>query len=363
MFLPIRGQSSNAQQTSTPTQSQLPEATQGANVEIGSESNKRGMPEQVSNGLPRLKRNRAISPEQSSSSPVNFFSHETGTLLPTNRHVMDENYDADGSSIASEEECSDVSMDSEDEHYSDYYEDEQNTLSESDVKDLITALQEKDKWIKCQGAILALKKQKNLSNETIDKLISIAQVADNDLEIRRNAIEALEGRTELPENAVKNLIAILSEGNEKLHGDAVRALCDQKTLSEKAIDELISIAQNKNNDLEIRRNAIKVLGEQTQLPESAVKDLIAILIDRNGKLHGNAMCALCVQKNLSQQAIDKLISIAQNTNHSLQIRSRAIEVLEEQEELPENALNALISIKSQQTNAEDQEANSSSEEI
>ncbi len=173
---------------------------------------------------------------------------------------------------------------------------EQPLLPVPTIRGLITLLQDSELW-----------------NPEMDISVDVeGEIQEMVLPAWSPITDMLQIQTSLPEEAVKDLIALLQEGNIVQHA-AIQILDKQSFLSDEAISGLLTLLYHEE---EIQSAAIYTLGNQPSLPSRAVKELIALLRDKNTcwKAARAAAYALANQQFLPNETIESLVILLKNSD-------------------------------------------------
>ncbi|KAM0665070.1 hypothetical protein ACQRIU_006223 [Beauveria bassiana] len=179
----------------------------------------------------------------------------------------------------------------------------------------------------------------DLLGPTHQRLVA-ARLDNDDDDVRGAAVEALGGRSELPEAVLTAVVARLNDGDEDVRGAAVEALCGLSELPEAVLTAVAARLDDDDDDTEVRRAAVEALCGRSELPEAVLKAIAARLNDGHWRVRSAAVKALCGRSELPE-AVLKAIAARLNDGHWF-MRSAAVKALCGRLELPEAVLTAVV---------------------
>ncbi|EJP62258.1 peptidase C14 [Beauveria bassiana ARSEF 2860] len=148
-------------------------------------------------------------------------------------------------------------------------------------------------------------------------LTALAARLDDDDDARGAAVEALCGRSELPE------AARLDDGDENVQGAAIEALDGRSELPDTVL--MAVAARLDYDDWRVRGAAVKALGRRSELPQAVLTAVAARLDDDGDEVRRAAVEALGERSELPEAV---LMAVAARLNHvDWRVRDAAVEVL------------------------------------
>ncbi|KAK4205816.1 armadillo-type protein, partial [Rhypophila decipiens] len=106
-----------------------------------------------------------------------------------------------------------------------------------------------------------------------------ARLEDEDRDVRQAAIEALQGRADLPEKLLEGIAARLEDEDRHVRRAAIQALQGRADLPKKLLEGIA--ARLKDEDGHVRWLAIKALQGRADLPKKLLKGIAARLEDKH----------------------------------------------------------------------------------
>ncbi|KID85464.1 nacht nucleoside triphosphatase [Metarhizium guizhouense ARSEF 977] len=185
-------------------------------------------------------------------------------------------------------------------------------LSDTTITALITLL--RDEQETRSAAAEALKRQSNLSDQAIASLLALLEHEKE--EVKFTAAEVLQDQSNLSDTAIASLSALLEHEQENVRFTAAKALPWRHYLSGTMITSLIARLEHKEQ--QVRSVAAKTLGSQYYLSDAAIKALETLLESKDYNDQIAAAEALHSQHELSDAGIARLIALLKDESSPAQ---------------------------------------------
>ncbi|GKZ26826.1 hypothetical protein AbraIFM66951_005023 [Aspergillus brasiliensis] len=242
-----------------------------------------------------------------------------------------------------------------------------NQLPGDTLKAIMARLDNQDPEIK-KAAIYALGGQSNLQEEALKQITD--RLEDEDPGVRMAAIDVLSSPSSLDEVILNQIVARLEDRDHVVRNVARYALSSQVNLPQGSINQIASrlghpdwevkvaalnvlrsqsnlpkvtlnqiAALLKDPDWVVRRAAIEALERQSNLPEATLNQIAARLGDQDSDIRRAAIDALRSQWNLLEVTPNQIAAQVNDPNRN--VRIAAIEALEHQSNLSEDTLNQI----------------------
>lgn len=209
-------------------------------------------------------------------------------------------------------------------------------LAEEAVLALIPILRDEDA-ITAFVAARTLGSQSLLPPAAVTALLLL--IKDKDINVRSWATIALQGQPNQPE-ATKALVALLRDKESFARSCAFDVVEKHTKLPAEIILELVALLKSEAAPWQC--SAAKALSDQLNLPKAAVSALTAMLQESDRDVRGWAAIALQSQLELLEAITPPLISALEDKDENK--RYLAMRVLRRQQNLPDKAVNILMTM-------------------
>ncbi|KAK4206044.1 hypothetical protein QBC37DRAFT_301588, partial [Rhypophila decipiens] len=161
----------------------------------------------------------------------------------------------------------------------------------------------------CVATLRTLKHQHKGLPDTILQGVA-ARLEDEDGDVRRAAVEALQGQSGLPEEILQGIAKRLEHKDGDVRRAAVWALQGQSGLPEEILQGIAKRLEDEDGD--VRRAAVEALQCQSGLPEEILQGIAKRLEDEDGDVRWAAVRALQGQSGLPEEILQ---GIAKRLEH------------------------------------------------
>ncbi|KAF1365074.1 hypothetical protein EJ07DRAFT_97345 [Lizonia empirigonia] len=164
-----------------------------------------------------------------------------------------------------------------------------------------------------------------------------ARLEDEDSDVRRAAIKALQGWTNLTEEMLQAIAARLEDEDSDVRWAAIKALQGQDNLTEEILQA--TAARLEDEDSDVRREAIEALQGRTNLKEEMLQAIAARLEHRDSDVQWAAIKALQGRTNLTEEMLQAIAARLEDEDRH--VRLAAIKALQGRTNLTEEMLQAI----------------------
>ncbi|RYC53885.1 hypothetical protein CHU98_g12324 [Xylaria longipes] len=197
-------------------------------------------------------------------------------------------------------------------------------------------------------AVMSLRHQEKLSEATIKAFVRLLENECASKEVRRQVSQVLGNQRDLPETTITALVVLFENEHESelTRYLAMNALSMQTKLSDDTITALVRLIENKCESNGIRTAANRAVQDQMEPSDDTTTALIRLIKNEreNIEIPNAAIKALITPKKLSDDTITALIRLIENERESINIQSSAIRALRLQGELSDDNITALLGV-------------------
>ncbi|KAK0754456.1 hypothetical protein B0T18DRAFT_37303 [Schizothecium vesticola] len=185
----------------------------------------------------------------------------------------------------------------------------------------------------CIAVLVLLRRQRKGLPETTLQGIA-ARFEDQDRDVRRAAIEALQGQADLPKGILQRITARLEDQDRGVRRAAINTLQGRADLPKGIVQGIATRLEHQDRD--IREAAIEALQGRADLPEGILQRITARLEDQDWYVREAAINALQGRADLPKGILQRITARLEDQDRG--VRRAAINTLQGQADLPKGIL-------------------------
>ncbi|EAU35386.1 predicted protein [Aspergillus terreus NIH2624] len=175
----------------------------------------------------------------------------------------------------------------------------------------------------------------------------MARLDNQDPVIKKTAIYALDGQSNLREETLKQITVRLEDEYPGVRMAAIDVLSSPSSLEEVTLNQIAARLEGPrscaslldNPDWVVRRAAIEALERQSNLPDVRLNQIAARLGDQDSDIRRAATDALSSRSNLPEVILNQIAALLEDQD--LDVKTASMDTLGSKPNLPEGVLNQI----------------------